>query len=37
LLSFYDFIKLFFINSKVHLKENEHLIISEEININERI
>jgi|TARA_B110000211_G_scaffold158486_1_gene179403 phytoene synthase len=37
LLSFYDFIKLFFINSKIHLKENEHLIISEEINLNERI
>ena len=37
LLSFYDFIKLFFINSKIHLKKNEHLIISEEINLNERI
>ena len=37
LLSFCDFIKLFFISSKIHLKENEHSIISEEININERI
>ena len=37
LLSFYDFIKLFFINSKIHLKENEHLIINKEINLNERI
>ncbi|MDB9760544.1 squalene/phytoene synthase family protein [Pelagibacteraceae bacterium] len=36
-LSFYDFIKLFFINSKIHLKENEHSIINEEINLNERI
>ena len=36
-LSFCDFIKLFFISSKMHLKENEHSIISEEININERI
>jgi phytoene synthase len=37
LLSFYDFIKLFFITSKIHLKENEHSIISKEINLNERI
>jgi phytoene synthase len=37
LFSFYDFVKLFFINSKVHLKENEHLIISKEINFDERI
>jgi len=37
LLSFYDFIKLFFIDSKNHLKQNEHMIISEEINLNERI
>ena len=37
LLSFYDFIKLFFVNSKIHLKENEHSIISKEINLNERI
>jgi phytoene synthase len=35
--SFCDFIKLFFINSKVHLKENEHSIINNEINLNERI
>tara|TARA_B110000305_G_scaffold166517_1_gene184146 strand:- start:154 stop:1008 length:855 start_codon:yes stop_codon:yes gene_type:complete len=37
LLSLYDFIKLFFINSKIHLKKNEHSIISKEINLNERI
>ena len=37
LLSFYDFIKLFFIDSRIHLKENEHSIISKEINLNERI
>jgi phytoene synthase len=37
LLSFYDFFKLFFVNSKIHLKENEHSIISKEINLNERI
>ena len=35
--SFYDFIKLFFISSKEHLKEKEHLIINQEINLNERI
>ena len=37
ILSFYDLIRLYFINSKSHLKEKEHLIISEEINLNERI
>jgi phytoene synthase len=37
LLSFYDFFKLFFISSKVHLKKNEHSIINKEINLNERI
>ena len=37
LLSFYDFIKLFFISSNIHLKENEHSIISKKINLNERI
>jgi hypothetical protein len=37
LLSIYDFIKLLFINSKVHLKENEHSIIGKKINLNERI
>ena len=36
-LSLYDFIKLFFINSKRHLKEDEHAIINKEINLNERI
>ena len=37
ILSFYDLIRLYFINNKSHLKEKEHLIISEEINLNERI
>ena len=36
-LSVYDFIKLFFISSRIHLKENEHSIINKEINLNERI
>jgi hypothetical protein len=36
-LSVYDFIKLFFTSSRIHLKENEHSIISKEINLNERI
>ena len=35
--SFYDFIKLFFISSKLHLKDNEHSIIDKEIDLNERI
>jgi len=37
LLSFYDFIELFFVSSKKHLKENEHAIINKEINLDERI
>ena len=37
LLSLYDFIKLCFVSSTRHLKENEHAIINEEIDLNERI
>ena len=36
-LSVYDFIKLSFIKSNYHLRDKEHLIINEEINLNERI
>ena len=36
-LSIYDFIKLSFIKSNYHLRDKEHLIINEEINLNERI
>jgi phytoene synthase len=36
-LALFDLMKLFFVNSKKHLKENEHLLISEEINLHERI
>ena len=36
-LSIYDFIKLSFIKSNYHLRHKEHLIINEEINLNERI
>jgi len=36
-LSLGDFIKLFFINLENHQKSNEHKIIKEEIDINERI
>ena len=35
ILSFYDLIKINFINHKEHLK-NEHLIIKEEINLDEK-
>ena len=35
--SFYDFVKLFFISSKLHLKDNENSIIGKEIDLNERI
>ncbi len=37
ILSLYDLIKLNFVNHKDHLKINEHLIIKEEINLDERI
>jgi 15-cis-phytoene synthase len=36
-LSVYDLIKLSFIKSNYHLRDKEHLIINEEINLNERI
>ena len=35
--SIYDLVKLFFVKSKKHLKQNEYKIINEEINLNERI
>ena len=37
ILSIFDFIILLIMNSKEHEKETEHQIISEEINLNERI
>ena len=37
LLSIYDFFVLLIVRSKKHSKEAEHQIISEEINLNERI
>ena len=37
ILSVYDFIRLPLIKSKDHLRDKEHLIINEEINLNERI
>ena len=36
-LSILDLIKLIFINEKYHLRNKEHLLINEEINLNERI
>ena len=36
-LSFFDFIKLFFVNSSEQEKQNEHIILHEEINLDERI
>jgi len=36
-LSFYDFIKLFFVNSGKHENQNEHIMLHKEINLNERI
>ena len=36
-LSIFDFFVLLIVNSKEHDKEAEHQIISEEINLNERI
>ena len=36
ILSIFDLIKLLFIKSGDHLRYNEHLIINEEINLNER-
>ena len=36
LLSIYDFINLLMFKSNEHLRDKEHLIINEEINLNER-
>ena len=36
-LSIYDLIRLLFIKPQDHLKDKEHKIINEEINLNERI
>jgi phytoene synthase len=36
-LSFFDFIKLFFINSSEQVKQNEHIMLHKEINLDERI
>ena len=36
-LSILDLIKLIFINEKNHLRNKEHLLINEEIDLNERI
>jgi len=37
ILSIFDLIKLSLIKSKDHLRDKEHLIINEEINLNERV
>ena len=37
ILSVLDLIKLIFINEKYHLRNKEHLLINEEIDLNERI
>ena len=36
-LSLFDFIKLFFINSSEQEKQNEHIMLDKEINLDERI
>jgi len=36
-LSFFDFLKLFFTNSKENKKQNEHIMLHKEINLDERI
>ena len=36
-LSFFDFLKLFFTNSKEREKQNEYIMLHEEINLDERI
>ena len=36
-LSFFDLIKLFFVNSSEQEKQNEHIILHKEINLDERI
>tara|TARA_B100001029_G_scaffold74754_1_gene61077 strand:- start:2752 stop:3603 length:852 start_codon:yes stop_codon:yes gene_type:complete len=37
IFSLYDLIKVYFVNHKENLKKNEHLMINEEIDLNERI
>tara|TARA_B100000579_G_scaffold431981_1_gene447967 strand:- start:163 stop:1053 length:891 start_codon:yes stop_codon:yes gene_type:complete len=37
ILSIFDLIKLFFIKTEDHLRKEDHLLISEEVNLNERI
>ena len=37
ILSFYDLIRIYFVNYKEHSMKNEHLMINEEINLNERV
>ena len=37
ILSFFDFIKLFFVNSSEQEKQNEHIMLHKEINLDERI
>ena len=36
-LSFFDFLRLFFTNSKERKKQNEYILLHEEINLDERI
>ena len=36
-LSFFDFIKLFFVNSSEQERKNEHIMLHKEIDLNERI
>ena len=36
-LSIFDLLKLFLIKQKNHLRDEEHLLINEEVNLNERI
>ena len=37
ILSIFDLIKLLLIKSEDHLRDKEHLLINEEINLNERV
>ena len=36
-LSFFDFLKLFFIDSSKNKKQNEHIMLHKEINLDEKI
>ena len=36
-LSFFDFIKLFFVNSNEQKKQNDHIMLHKEIDLDERI